>query len=132
MFLGQNFRWRVSLRRILATYLNHCQSTGCCQSCSPRAAFQARTHALTVECPCHPETVRADLVKKTRGGFTVEIGLVGVGHNAEFGKVEISIQALQRIESPGDSIDGLLQNCFALRQFEFLADSKISIRSEEH
>src|ERR1041385_7802337 len=121
MFLSQICR-HVSLRRILLSDLNQRPSAICGWYCRSRSIFQTLTHTLTIECPRYPEAIRAELMEKTRRGFTIEIDLVDVGHNAQFGEVEIGIEALERIEGPGDSVDTLCQNCFALRQLEFVTE----------
>ena len=67
-------------------------------------------------------------MQKTRGVFAVKVDDVAIGNHAELREIEVRIQTLQRIESPGDQFDALRQHCFTLRQLQLVPEIKIAIR----
>src|SRR5436190_16656534 len=66
-------------------------------------------------------------MQETRRPFTVEVNLVIVCNHSEFAEIKICIQALQRIEGPGDPGDVLREYTIALRQLQFVTKVEVAV-----
>src|SRR5262249_44062194 len=66
-------------------------------------------------------------MKRARGLFAVEIDKVTTGGHSKLSKVEMRVERLKRIVSPGDLVEPFLQGEFALRGLEVKTGLAVSV-----
>src|SRR5207244_1420055 len=96
-------------------------------ACRDRA-FDAAPDALGINQPVNPETVSPQTGQQEGCVSTIEIDFVFRRHDSEPREIEMRIQALERIESPGDLLYPLGQCALALRQLQLETDAQVAPR----
>src|SRR5262249_35327061 len=85
-------------------------------------------NVLGLEQPAHPESVSAKpSMKRARGLLAVKIDKVPPGDHSKLSKVEMRVERLKRIVSPGDLVEPFLKGEFALRELEIKTCLAVSV-----
>src|ERR1051325_50535 len=89
--------------------------------------FETATDALALEQPGHPEAVCPYMtMKRARALRAVEVDPVAVGDDAQPAEVEMSVAALERVESPGDAFKASGERLRALGKLEPVAEGSVA------